>query len=460
MSLARRLTAVSSFALAALALAGICAAEGPDDLAVIWKDPAFQKQFIGAYGVNADIEPRITPEDTKILEKVRPFMADDLPKAQAVLTKAMSPDCSAILDVTLGGILFQQDRLKEALASYQRAVAKFPSFRRAWRSIGLIQARNGNFDEAIRAFTRMIELGGGDSYSYGPLGIAYAAKQDYQAAEVAFRNALLLQPENTEWRYRLTLCAYRQKKFEDTAALLDTLLERYPDKPEFWMLQAQSYLGMKQPLRAAENIETLALMGKAAPDSLYTLGDIYFSESLMDLAARAYQLAIATEGAQSISQPLGAAEKLALRGAFAHAGTLAAAIREKQWPTPLEQAELQRLLKLEVRVSMAGGGGDAETARVLEEIVELDPLDGDALMLLGQHYARENQPDKAIFYYERAASIDAFEVRAKFGHAQILIGMGRYNDAIPLLRRVQELRPRDDVARYLEQIERNAKTRR
>ncbi len=39
-------------------------------------------------------------------------------------------------------------------------------------------------------------------------------------------------------------------------------------------------------------------------------------------------------------------------------------------------------------------------------------------------------------------------------------GMGRYADALPLLRRVQELKPRDDIARYLEQVERLAKARR
>ena len=109
---------------------------------------------------------------------------------------------------------------------------------------------------------------------------------------------------------------------------------------------------------------------------------------------------------------------------------------------------------------MAEGGGSAETVSVLEEIVKLDPLDGEALMLLGQLYSKQNEPDRAIFYYERAESLDAFEVRAKIRHAQALVGMGRYNEAIPLLRRVQEVKPLDDIARYLEQVERIAKTRR
>jgi tetratricopeptide (TPR) repeat protein len=263
-------------------------ADDKSDLAAIWNDPIFQKQFIGAYGINAEIEPRVTPEEVKVLEKVRPFMANDLPKAEETLKKQLKADSSAILDFTLGGIQFQQEKMVDALECYRKAVAKFPSFRRAWRNLGLIHAHDGRFDDAIHAFTRMIELGGGDAYSYGLLGFAYSSKQDYQAAEAAYRNALLLQPENTEWRLGLTRCVFKQQKFEDAATLLDGLIERYPEKIDFWMLQAHSYLGMKQPLKAAEDLEAVDRLGKATVDSAHTLGDIYVTENLMDLAATAY----------------------------------------------------------------------------------------------------------------------------------------------------------------------------
>ena len=126
----------------------------------------------------------------------------------------------------------------------------------------------------------------------------------------------------------------------------------------------------------------------------------------------------------------------------------------------MEEADRSQLLKLEARLSMSDGAGSDETAKVLEEIVQLDPLDGEALMLLGQHYSQSDQPDRAIFYYERAASLESFEGNAKIRQAQVLVGMGRYADAVPLLRRAQELKPRDDVARYLEQVERIAKSKR
>ena len=438
---------------------GKAAADHRSDIAAIWNDPTFQKQFIGSYGINADIEPRVTPEEVEVLEKIRPLMADNLPKAETTLKKAIKPESSAILDFTLAGIQFQQDKVSEALDNYRKAVAKYPSFQRAWRNLGLIHARDGRYDDAISAFTQMIKLGGGDEFSYGLLGFAYASKQDYQAAEVAYRNALLLQPENTEWRLGLTRCVYRQEKFQDAAALLDGLIERFPDKADFWLLQANTYLGMKQPLKAAINLEAMDGLGASTVDSLHTLGDIYVSENLMDLAADAYTRAINVDVKQPLSRPLRAAEVFASRGSIAEARQIAAHIQEV-WRDRMEEADRRKLLKLEARMSMADGEGTAETARVLEEIVKLDPLDGEALMLLGQHYARQNEPDRAIFYYERAESIETFEANAKVRHAQVLVSMGRYSDAAPLLRRAQEIKPRDDIARYLDQVERIARSKR
>jgi Flp pilus assembly protein TadD len=104
--------------------------------------------------------------------------------------------------------------------------------------------------------------------------------------------------------------------------------------------------------------------------------------------------------------------------------------------------------------------GGAEAAEVLEEIVALDPLDGEALMLLGKHHVQQGEPDRAIFYYERAASLEAFEAEARIRHAQVLVGMARYAEAIPLLRRAQQVKPRDEIARYLDQVERIARSQR
>jgi len=456
-----KLTTAPTAAVRTLTLALLAGLAPAQEQAVhdIWLDPVFQRQFIGSYGINAEVEPRISPEELALLAKLRPVMAESPWQAEELLAKQMKPDGSAILDFTLAGLRAQQDKFAEALTSYQRAVEKFPSFRRSWRNLGLLHVRLGNYDEGIKAFVRMIELGGADGYAYGLMGMAYAAKQDFQPAEASFRNALLLQPDNNEWRLGLTNCVYKQEKFADAASLLDALLARYPENDKFWMLQAHTFVGLKQPLRAAANLEVVDRLGKSTVDSLHTLGALYLGENLPDLATRAYLKSLTVDADQALTRPLRTVELLIGRGDLAQARALAARIHQLR-DARIDEADRRKLLKLDARLALAGGSGSPETVAVLEELVRIDPLDGDALLLLAQHHARSGATEQAMLYYERAAGIEACEVQARFRHAQLLVGQSRFADALPLLRRAQELRPREDLARFIEQVERNAKSRR
>jgi tetratricopeptide (TPR) repeat protein len=291
------------------------------------------------------------------------------------------------------------------------------------------------------------------------LGYCHSARQDYQPAEAAYRNALLLQPENVEWRLGLTRSVFKQAKYEDAASLLDVLITTFPDKADFWLLQAHTYLGLKQPIKAAVNLEALDSIGKSTVDSLYTLGDIYISEGLNDLALSAFDRAITKNPAQSVSRPMRSTEMLAARGGLLQAKTLLAHVKSN-WNESLNDVDKRKLLKLQARLAMSSGAGDDETAAALEEVIQLDPLDGEALMLLGQHYNRSGKPDQSILYYERAARIDAFAANAKVKIAQVYVGQSRFSEALPLLREAQSLKPREDIARYIEQVERASKSKR
>ena len=428
----------------------------PPDLSDIWNDPSFVKGFLGGYGISPDVEPRISQDDMAIMELVRQLMPINVPATEALLRDSVRPESSAVLDLTLGGVQYQEERADDALANYRRAVEKYPNFRRAYRSIGLICVRKGMIDDAITAFNRMIELGGADAYSYGLLGFCHSQKQDYQPAEAAYRNALLLQPSNVEWRLGLTRTVFKQGKFEDAASLLDVLIQTFPEKADFWLLQAHTYLGLKEPQKAAVNLEALDAIGKSSVDSLYTLGDIYLSESLLDLAMQAYARALAKDPAQSPVRIIRSTEGLAARGGMDQARALITKVKASSGST-ISDTDRRKLLKLEARLSMAGGAGDEATARVLQEVIELDPLDGEALILLGQYHNRGGRPDQAILFYERAARIESFAANAKVKMAQVYVAQGRFGEALPLLRDAQALRPREDVARYIEQVERASK---
>lgn len=424
----------------------------------LWSDASFRRRLIESYASETDIEPRVTQLERESMQKVLELISTEkLDLAIAEIEKLRNDAASAVIDFTLANIHFQREELERAVPVYEKAVEKFPKFRRAWRNLSLIHVRQGNHARAATALTRVIELGGGDALTYGLLGFSLSNLDNHLGAETAYRMASLLDPATQDWKMGLARCFFKQRRFDDAAALCDALLTEQPDRADLWLLQANAYVGLGQRMRAAENYEIVERMGQSTVDSLNMLGDIYVNEELFELAVDAYSRALAKSPTVPSDRAVRAAKVLTSRGALTEARRLLERVQELRGDR-LGDAERKDLLKLRARLAVAEGAGEEE-ARVLEEIVALDPLDGEALILLGQHAQRSGDPDRAIFLFERAAAIENFEADAKVRHAQLLVSLSRYGEALPLLRRAQTIKPRENIQEYLEQVERVANSR-
>ncbi len=424
----------------------------------LWNSPAFQQRFAESYLAETDIEPTVSQEERDKMLKVLGFIKDDkLTEAANLLQKNITATSNAIFDFTLANIYFQQDKLDLAATSYQAAVKKFDKFRRAWKNLGLIQVRQGHFAQAVTDLTKVIELGGNDALTYGLLGFAYSSVENHLSAESAYRMAILLDAKTLDWKMGLARSLFKQQRYGEAATLCDTLIAEFPNRADLWLLQANAYIGLNQPDKAAVNYEMVDRLGQSTVDSLNMLGDIYVNQELYGTAVDAYVRALQKNPHHNPDRAMRAAKVLTARGALTQTKTLIENIETLQG-NYLGTQDKKDLLKLKARIAVAEGAGDDEV-KTLEEIVGLDPLDGDALILLGQYCHRTGDDEKAIFYYERAESLENFEADAKIRHAQLLVSQGHYSDALPLLRRAQDLKPREEVQKYLEQVERVAKTR-
>ena len=424
----------------------------------LWSDATFRRRLIESYASETDIEPKVTQLERESMQKVLELISTEkLDLAIVEIEKLRGAGASAVIDFTLANIHFQREELDKAIPVYEAAVEKFPRFRRAWRNLALIHVRQGDHRRAATALTRVIELGGGDALTYGLLGFASSNLENHLAAESAYRLANLLDPATQDWKMGLARSFFKQRRFDDAAALCGTMLAEQPDRADLWLLQANAYIGLGQRMRAAENYEIVERMGAGTADSQNMLGDIYVNEELFELAVAAYTRALERNPAQSSDRAVRAARVLMARGATADARRLVEDVQRLRGER-LQESERKDLLKLRARLAVAEGASGDEV-QILEEIVALDPLDGEALILLGQHAQRSNDPDKAIFLFERAAAIEAFEADAKVRHAQLLVGLGRYSEALPLLRRAQTIKPRENIQEYMEQVERVANSR-
>ena len=425
----------------------------------LFSSKSYQERFAQSYIAETEIEPSVTVEERDVMLKVLDYISSDRTEdAIRLIERNRNDASSAVFDFTIANLKFQADDLDPAKELYQQAIEKTPKFRRAWNNLGQIHYRQENVAEAAVCFAKVLEYGGNDPVTYGLLGICHLRNDQALAAEAAFSRAIMLDPATIDWKFGMAESFFKQQRYPEAAALFQTLIERQRDRADLWLAQGEAFARMKQMEKATQNYEIVDLLGGSTVDSLNNLGDLYATQSLFDLAVSGYERALRLSKDAPVSRAIGAAKYMAANNALDAAKTMIAAIMTLR-ADELDTEAQKDLLKVRARIAVAEGAGEEET-RVLEQIVELDPLDGDALILLGQQAGRNGDVEKAIFYYERAANIsEAFEADANVRHGQLLVGEGRLQEAIPLLKRAQTLKPRNNVQEYLDNVERFARGR-
>lgn len=420
----------------------------------LWNDPTFVNEFLGSYGFLAGAEPQISDEEKEALRT----LVDLIKVSPAVAIQQLEPQIksssSAAFDFILANLYFQEGNLAKAEQFYNNAVTKHPDFRRAYKNLGLVQVQNGNFDKAVKTISKAMELGEVDGRSYGLLGYGYLTKEQYYPAEAAYRQAILMQPDVTDWKIGLARCLLETERYADAIALFETLIAEDPNKSDYWLLQSNAYLGKGESLKAAQNIEIVRRMGAADLTTLTLLGDIYMNNESPNLALEAYTAAVKIADSKDIKSLLRAAELFTRTGNFTQAKTMIANTRG-QFAT-LDDATDLKLLTLEAKIARTEGD-DPAAVTILNKIVERDALNGEAIIELANYYAEQGDMAKAINRYQQAEKIEAFERQALVAHAQARVRTNDYTAALPLLRRALQIKSDSHLEDYTKRVERAAR---
>ena len=418
------------------------------DLQRIFQTPEFKARFVASYGFNSPVEPTITQEEKKLLDEVAGILATNQPAAALRLLEATSTNSSAALDFTLGNFLFQQNKLDEAASQYRIALKKMPDFLRAHKNLALIQFQKADYTNALTSLLKSLELGEVDELAYGLVGHCHFRLGHHASAESAYRRALIFNPANENWKQGLASTLIEQRRHAEAAAWLEELLVRKPDRADLWLAQADTYLGREDIDRAAANYELLRRMGKANVGSLLNLGDIYVNQGLPKTAVDTYLDALAKKPLPDLNRLLGIARILLEQQHPQESSRLVAALEKAYSSKSVD------LLRLKSRIAFAEGN-TSEAASALESLLEQNPIDGETLILLGDHYAADkDQQERAALLYERASRVEGFAARAMVQQAIMLVRRNQFEKAVLLLKNAQALDPKPNVADYLGRLSR------
>lgn len=401
------------------------------------------------------VEPEIIPAEAEIIRGLIEVVQTNPRQAIQALQAVVTPASSAMMDFILGNLHFQLDERAQALRYYQNAIRKFPNFVRAHKNLGFLALQSEQFDEALRSFVRTIELGSREGAVFGLVGFIYLNRENFLAAESAYRHAVMKLPDTLDWRLGLARTFVAQERHEDSLGVMRELLMNDPKRSEFWLVKSNAFIALNRPMDAAFTYEIMGRLGLGTRDTFNALGNIYLSQDKTPLALRSYLLAIDLPERPTMDTILSGAEIMAARGSIAEAEVLADRILAVYEAGATTEQKV-RLHRLRSQIFLAQDDR-ARAERSLARLIELDPDDGQTLLLLANFYARAGRYDDAEPLFSRAETLEGFKTQALIQHAQVLVNRGgadSYGRAIELLERSQNIDPQDRVARYLEQVRR------
>jgi len=415
-----------------------------------WNDPAFIRGFMGDYGFRSEVEPRIDKSEQFILREVVAKAENQLEDATVYLEGKITSKTSAALDFALGTMYYQLGRLTRSEQTYEQALKKFPSFLRARKNLGFVQLSLGKLMDASKNIAKAISLGEADGVSYVALGYCHLSLGRIVSAENAYRMGILLHPESIDARNGLVNCLLSTNRYAEALALLDELLESKPNDLFCHKARASALQGLGREKEAVVALETLRRMNRLDASGTLSLGDLYHNLGLYEHSLSSYQQALAKKEKLSLPRYARVAKVLINRGSYEAGFKYLEEIQKIFGEGYSDSDEHQiRMLQAEVRIAT---GKRKDAAAILEQLIQKQPLDGEALLLSAKLAAEELDFATAALRFERAAKLPDFEVQSLVEHARMLVNAKEYQEAADLLERAQTLSPQPRVARYLQAV--------
>jgi tetratricopeptide (TPR) repeat protein len=160
-----------------------------------------------------------------------------------------------------GAQLLLKGQPAQSLAYFERAIAKDPSYYRAYHDLGLAYVHLGRTHEAEAAFQKAIDPPGG---GYAPadfaMGLALCPDQDYRRAETVIQRGLEIDPTSATGKFYLALAQFGLNHTAEAEKSAEQALRRKGDVPEtYFLLAAIDQQEQNSPAVARDLTECLRL---------------------------------------------------------------------------------------------------------------------------------------------------------------------------------------------------------
>ena len=138
-----------------------------------------------------------------------------------------------------GTKLLIKGQIAQSVAYFNRAIAKDPTYYRAYHNLGLAQLLLGHAAQAEQALRKAIDLTGG---GYAPtdfaMGMALCQEDDYRRAEQLIQKGLEMQPGSSTGKFYLAIVQFALNRQTEAEKSAQQALSRRDDLAETYFLLA------------------------------------------------------------------------------------------------------------------------------------------------------------------------------------------------------------------------------
>lgn len=419
---------------------------------VTWSEevPDFDSMaFINeSYNFLKNREPEMTDSEYALYEQVVP-MAIDRPQFALTLLESMIADDepeSPAFSYVLANVYYTENRIDQAEQYYRKAVEEYPDFLRAWINLGILYYSDDQFAKAIPCFTKAIHLGNGEAQIRGLLGYCLQMTHNPLAAEAAFVQALVGDPDNPDWIEALLGMYLESEQYSKAELMIKQLIRLDPENAENRHLYASVLLSQNRRIDAMTVLENGANLGILEEDDRYLLADLYAEHQLFPEAYETYKTAMVKYPETGRKRMLRYVRSLIGQGRHEEAD----GILHEFEPDLMDTEKVEYLITLStLQIANQKWEGARET---LEHVLELDPLNGEALFKLGKVHKQQDQIEFALFYFEQSRNLPEFKFLSSMELANIALADNQYQRGISLLENALDQEAHPELENYLIKI--------